>query len=186
MFSEYLMQAAFQVKSALVQNNQKLVLAESCTGGLVATLMTSIPGISEHFCGSAVVYRWDTKMKWLGVQKQTLDEYTDVSVETAREMALGVLNQTPEATLSASITGHLGPDAPVLQDGIICIGLARITGEGPQMRSELISVESYQCDEILAELDLGSDSKQPLTFRQQRQIAAAYQLLTLIASAGKQ
>jgi len=50
----------------------------------------------------------------------------------------------------------------------------------------LISVESYQCDEILAELDLGSDSKQPLTFRQQRQIAAAYQLLTLIASAGKQ
>ncbi|QDT91411.1 CinA family protein [Gimesia algae] len=182
MLPEYLMQVARQVKSALVQHDQRLVLAESCTGGLVATLMTSIPGISEHFCGSAVVYRWDTKMKWLGVQQETLDKYTDVSIETAREMAMGVLKQTPEATLSASITGHLGPDAPAYQDGVICIGLARIGREVARSESELIQAESYQCDELLTRLDLGAKTDLHWTRRQQRQFAAAHQLLNLISA----
>lgn len=182
MLPDYLMQAAMQVKSALVQYDQKLVLAESCTGGLVATLMTSMPGISEYFCGSAVVYRWDTKMKWLGVQRETLDEYTDVSLETAREMAVGVLRQTPEATLSASITGHLGPDAPVHQDGVICIGLARFNTAETQIGSELVLTESYQCDDLLTRLDLNAKADQRLTLRQQRQLAAAHQLLNLIAA----
>ncbi|MCA9019339.1 MAG: nicotinamide-nucleotide amidohydrolase family protein [Planctomycetaceae bacterium] len=182
MLPENLMQAAMQVKSALAEHDQKLVLAESCTGGLVATLMTSLPGISEYFCGSAVVYRWDTKMKWLGVQQKTLDQYTDVSIETAREMALGVLHQTPEATLSASITGHLGPDAPAHQDGIVCIGLARINRREHQIESELIFAESFQTDELSAQMDLSSPDNCLLTLRQKRQIAAAHRLLGLITT----
>lgn len=185
MLPEYLMQAAMQVKSSLEQHDQKLVLAESCTGGLIATLMTSMPGISEYFCGSAVVYRWDTKKKWLGVQQETLDKYTDVSIETAREMAVGVLKQTPEATLSASITGHLGPDAPAHQDGVICIGLARISREMARTESELILAENYQCDELITRLDLGANIDQQWTLRQQRQIAAAQQLLNLISANAK-
>ncbi|HCO22091.1 MAG: damage-inducible protein [Gimesia sp.] len=182
MLPDFLMQAAIQVKSALVQRDEKLVLAESCTGGLAATLMTSLPGISEYFCGSAVVYRWDTKMKWLGVQRETLDEYTDVSLETAREMAVGVLRQTPEATLSASITGHLGPDAPIDQDGIICISLARSDTDETQTGAEWILAESYQCDDLLTSLDLNTQTDQELTLRQQRQLAAAHQFLNLIAA----
>ena len=184
MLPEFLMQAATDVKAAPASQNEKLVISESCTGGLVATLLTSLPGISDFFCGSAVVYRWDTKMKWLGVQPETLEKYTDVSRETAREMALGVLNQTPEATLAASITGHLGPNAPTHQDGLICIAMARRIITELHNPPDLITVESFQSDTLIDEFSIESHlAGQELTLRQQRQLAAARQLLKLVLNA---
>ncbi|WP_339728672.1 nicotinamide-nucleotide amidohydrolase family protein [uncultured Gimesia sp.] len=183
MLPEFLVQAAIQVKEALILRGQRLVIAESCTGGLVATLLTSLPGISEYFCGSAVVYRWDTKMKWLGVQPETLEKYTDVSVETAREMALGVLRQTPEASVAASITGHLGPDAPRQQDGMICIAVAFRTASGLDSPPELFTVESFQCDTLIEEIPLDFQPAADFTLRHHRQLAAARQMLKLILTA---
>jgi len=180
MLPEFLMQAATEVKTALTLKDKKLVLAESCTGGLVATLLTSLPGISDFFCGSAVVYRWDTKMKWLGVQPETLEKYTDVSRETAREMALGVLNQTPEASLSVSITGHLGPNAPTHQDGLICIAVAGRISSDLHSPPELMTVESFECDALIEALQLEDNFSQELALRQRRQLAAAFQMLRLI------
>jgi len=104
----------------------RLVLAESCTGGLVSMTLTEIPGISEFFCGSAVTYRNETKACWLGVSRAQLADpmIGPVSRETADQMCRGVLQQTPEATLAAAVTGHLGPDAPPKLDGVIYIGVA--------------------------------------------------------------
>lgn len=183
MLPEFLIQAAMEVKEALTLQSQKLVIAESCTGGLVAALLTSLPGISDLFCGSAVVYRWDTKMKWLGVNPQTLEKYTDVSRETAREMALGVLKQTPEASLAASITGHLGPHAPLQQDGVICIAVASRTAAGLDCPPELVTVEAFQCDTLMEEIPLDFQPSADFTLRQCRQLAAARQMLRLLLAA---
>ncbi|TWT50311.1 Nicotinamide-nucleotide amidohydrolase PncC [Rubripirellula amarantea] len=103
----------------------RIVFAESCTGGLVAAEMAKIAGVSEVFCGSAVTYRNDTKVRWLGVDAETIANLSAVSPPVAHQMAKGVLQQTPEADLAVAITGHLGPDAPDGLDGLVLIGLAR-------------------------------------------------------------
>lgn len=113
-----------EIAALLRQARRRIVFAESCTGGLVAASLARVPGISDFLCGSAVVYRLDTKTKWLEVSEASLNDPGPVSDIVAREMALGVLARTPEADCAASITGHLGPLAPDDQDGLIFIGVA--------------------------------------------------------------
>lgn len=120
-----LSQLVTEVAALLRSSGQRIVFAESCTGGLVSALLARIPGISESHCGSAVVYRLDTKSKWLGVAEAHLLDPGPVSEIVAREMAVGVLARTPEADLAASITGHLGPNAPADQDGLVFMAVAR-------------------------------------------------------------
>jgi PncC family amidohydrolase len=103
----------------------RLVLAESCTGGLASAALATIPGISHWHCGSAVTYREQTKVDWLGVSAAAIALATAVSSEVSRQMAMGALTRTGEAHLSASITGHLGPNAPAGLDGVIFLALAR-------------------------------------------------------------
>jgi PncC family amidohydrolase len=117
-------QIAHEVAKRLQQTSMKIVFAESCTGGLVSATLARVPGISNHLCGSAVVYRLETKTRWLGVPESMLATNGPVSEPVAKAMAEGVLNVTPEANLSASITGHLGPDAPESQDGLLFVGVA--------------------------------------------------------------
>jgi len=97
------------VASLLAKKRRRLVLAESCTGGLLASLFTEIPGVSNVFCGSEVVYREASKRAWLGVRANTLGKRSAVSRETVEEMVKGVLKRTPEADLAGAITGYLGP-----------------------------------------------------------------------------
>ncbi len=118
------MSKAAELVDALKVAETRLVLAESCTGGLIAAELASIPGVSQWLCGSAVTYRENTKIRWLDVSAESIAQQTAVSEQVAREMAIGVLKQTPEADLSAAITGHLGPNAPPGQDGLIFIGIA--------------------------------------------------------------
>lgn len=113
-----------EVAILLRQTRRRIVLAESCTGGLVSASLARVPGISDVLCGSAVVYRLDTKARWLGVSEDLLLNPGPVSEAVARAMACGVLIHTPEADLAASITGHLGPLAPDDQDGLVFIGVA--------------------------------------------------------------
>ncbi len=112
------------VARLLSRQKLRLVLAESCTGGMIASLLTEIPGISRHFCGSAVVYRDLTKISWLGVKKKTLEKFGAVSLEAATEMARGILSKTPEAHIAVAITGYLGPDAPSGGLGRVIIAIA--------------------------------------------------------------
>ncbi|ADG69759.1 CinA domain protein [Planctopirus limnophila DSM 3776] len=110
-------QAAARLAGKLADSKQRLILAESCTAGLVSATLAQTPGISTWLCGSAVVYQEQTKTTWLGVSAATLAQYTAVSREVAQEMAAGVLQLTPHADIAAAITGHLGPHAPIPQDG---------------------------------------------------------------------
>ena len=113
----------------LRKRNARLVLAESCTGGLVAAALTEIPGISEYFCGSLVVYREPSKRGWLGVKAATLKKHSSVSAEVASEMARGALRKTPEATLSGAITGYLGPSGERV--GLVYISVLRRGARAP-------------------------------------------------------
>jgi len=110
-------------------NPRRIVLAESCTAGLVAALLGQVPGISNYLCGSAVTYRASVKQDWLGVSAEVVETHTTESIETTMAMAIGVLNKTQEANFSAAITGHLGPDAPPEIDGKVFVAIAaRIDG----------------------------------------------------------
>lgn len=118
------MELAEQLVQRLAETGTRVVFAESCTGGLIAAELAKVPGVSEYLCGSAVTYREDTKARWLGVSREDIEQQTAVSSPVASQMARGVLRNTPEASLAASITGHLGPDAPPELDGIVYLGIA--------------------------------------------------------------
>ncbi len=107
------------VAQFLADRSQRIVLAESCTAGQIAASLGKVPGISDHFCGSAVVYRERTKEQWLGVEAEQLRLHSSVSREVTQSLACNVLRHTDEATLSLAITGYLGPNAPLGQDGEI-------------------------------------------------------------------
>ena len=134
---------ALRLVEQLAERNQRVVFAESCTGGLVAATLAQVPGVSEVLCGSAVTYREATKSAWLGVSADDLSQYSAVSEPVARQMALGALEHTPEADLAASVTGHLGPDAPPELDGIIYIALAQRADSKPN----IVSVTRHQLSE---------------------------------------
>lgn len=113
--------------------NQRVVFAESCTGGMAAALMTQVPGISDYFCGSAVTYRESTKQQWLDVAADTLHRHSAESQQTTDELAVNVLKNTTEATIACAVTGHLGPGAASDVDGIVFISIAERVGDGYQI-----------------------------------------------------
>lgn len=114
---------ATDLVSQLKQSQHRLVLAESCTCGAAAAAIGSIPGASNVFCGSAVTYRETTKQAWLGITTIDLAQFTAESQEITNQMAAAVLQNTPDATISAAITGHFGPDAPPALDGVIFVAV---------------------------------------------------------------
>lgn len=124
--AERLERAADQVKTLLREKNRRIVFAESCTAGMVCATLSRTPGISEYLCGSSVVYREATKSAWLEVSSADLCDpsITAVSRQVAEAMAYNVLRKTPEAHLSASITGYLGPESAEEMDGIAFVGVA--------------------------------------------------------------
>lgn len=116
-----------RVRDRLRDGGDRLVLAESCTAGLVAAELGQIPGISEFLCGSMVVYRTPTKTAWLGISSELLNDpgMGPVSAEVTIALAQAVLEKTPEATIAAAITGHLGPGAPADLDGQVYCAIVR-------------------------------------------------------------
>ena len=86
-----------------------LTLAESCTGGMVAEIITSVAGSSAWFDCGFVTYSNQSKIEELGVDFEILNKYGAVSDETAYAMAYGLLNKT-NLDMVLSITGIAGPD----------------------------------------------------------------------------
>jgi nicotinamide-nucleotide amidase len=117
----------------LKRRRQKLVTAESCTGGWAAQAVTAIAGSSDWFERGFVTYSNAAKQELLRVRRSTLKKHGAVSEETAREMALGALARS-RASVAVSVTGVAGPgggsrDKPV---GMVCFGWA----QGRRLRSE--------------------------------------------------
>lgn len=128
---------ALELVRQLRSKKLRIVLSESCTGGLVAATLTKITGVSDCFCGSAVTYLDEVKTQWLGVRPETLAKVTAVSDEVAREMVKGVLMTTNQADIAVSITGHLGPDSPPGLDAMAFVGFASRRSDGIYIDSKL-------------------------------------------------
>lgn len=86
----------------------KLSIAESCTGGYVSHLITSVPGSSEYFLGSMIPYDYELKMRQLGVRPETLEKFGAVSEPTIIEMANNVRARF-NATIGVATSGIAGP-----------------------------------------------------------------------------
>ena len=116
-----------EVIRLLRESRKRIVLAESCTGGAVAANFTVVPGVSEVFCGSMVVYRNDSKTQWLGLDPAMLadPEIGSVSPQTSQLLAQQVLAHTPEADFALAVTGHFGPEAPAHLNRRIFVALVR-------------------------------------------------------------
>lgn len=109
----------------LTQNNKTLATAESCTGGKIAQMITSIPGSSAYFKGSIVSYAKEVKINILNISPETIEKYSVVSKEVAEEMALSV-QKIMKTDYAISVTGNAGPtkDDTGEEIGTIFIGLA--------------------------------------------------------------
>jgi nicotinamide-nucleotide amidase len=112
----------------LRQQGKTIATAESCTGGKIAQILTSVAGASNYFRGSVVSYATDTKISVLGVSAQTIEKYTVVSAAVASEMALGI-QKLMKVDYAIATTGNAGPskgdaDAEV---GTVFIALATPT-----------------------------------------------------------
>lgn len=97
------------VGKILLAQSKQFGTAESCTGGYVAHLITSVPGSSAYFPGAVVTYSYEMKTKLLGVKTETLAHFGAVSEEAVREMASGAID-TLGVNLAVSISGIAGPD----------------------------------------------------------------------------
>jgi nicotinamide-nucleotide amidase len=118
------------IVSRLLKEQKKTVaFAESCTGGLVSKLLTDSAGASDIFLEGIVTYHNDSKIKRLGVSKNTLVKHGAVSEQTALAMARG-MKRSAGSDLAVSVTGIAGPtgDTPDKPLGLVWIGLA--TDEG--------------------------------------------------------
>jgi nicotinamide-nucleotide amidase len=100
--------------------------AESCTGGLIAGLLTEIPGSSNVLERGFVVYSNEAKQELLGVRAETLSKHGAVSEETARAMAEGALRAS-RAEVAVSVTGVAGPDGGTAEKpvGLVHFACAR-------------------------------------------------------------
>lgn len=92
----------------LTQQNKTIATAESCTGGKIAQVLTSVSGASYYFRGSVVSYATDTKVSVLGVSEETINKYTVVSAQVAKEMALGI-QKLMKTDYAIATTGNAGP-----------------------------------------------------------------------------
>jgi len=90
-------------------SHSNLSVAESCTGGLIGHLLTTLPGASEFFDSSVVCYSTESKVELLGIRKSFIGRHGAISEETAREMAVAV-RQKRGTDFSLSVTGNLGPN----------------------------------------------------------------------------
>ena len=99
---------ACRVLELACEQEKYLVTAESCTGGLLAALLTDVPGCSHIFERGFVVYSDDAKCDLRGIAREKVENCGAVSEEVAREMARGALRRS-EAQLALSITGYAGP-----------------------------------------------------------------------------
>lgn len=144
-----------QVGRLLQERGLKLVLAESCTGGLLGSRITDVPGSSEYFLGGVVAYAYQAKVDLLGVSWDTLNTKGAVSRETVLEMARGVRNLM-KADIAVSVSGIAGPGGatPEKPVGTTWIGLVTEEGEWARIFHFSRDREGNKIEAVNAALEL--------------------------------
>jgi nicotinamide-nucleotide amidase len=130
LFGEETEQFPEVVGRLLESRGQTVALAESCTGGAVAQMLSAVPGASRYLLGGAVTYHERMKVRWAGVREETLAAHSAVSREVAGEMASGVRAQAG-ADWALSVTGYAGPTGGTEADpvGTVYLGLCGPDGQ---------------------------------------------------------
>jgi nicotinamide-nucleotide amidase len=110
---------------ACARNKVLVATAESCTGGMIISLLTDIPGSSSMVDRGFVTYSNEAKTEMLGVSPETLERHGAVSAETAQEMAAGALKNS-RAGIALAVTGIAGPDGGSAEKpvGLVWFGMA--------------------------------------------------------------
>ena len=113
----------------LVENNITISTAESCTGGFLGKIITSVSGVSAIYGYGFITYANEAKEKILGVKHETLESYGAVSPETALEMAIGA-RKVSGSDIAVSVTGIAGPGGgtPEKPVGLVYIAIADKNG----------------------------------------------------------
>lgn len=128
-----------QCAERLTQRGLRLAVAESCTGGWLAKVLTDLPGSSAWFDRGYVTYSNSAKQAMLGVRESTLVTQGAVSTQTVAEMSQGVLDQS-EVDLALAVSGIAGPGGGSEQKpvGTVCFAWQR-RGQAPQVGRERFS-----------------------------------------------
>ena len=114
-----------ELQTLLRANNQTITTAESCTGGLIASMITKISGSSDIFNGSIVTYSNKIKNQELNVENETLEKFGAVSIEVVNEMLNGVISKF-DANFAIAISGIAGPNGGTKNKpvGTVVIGIS--------------------------------------------------------------
>ena len=114
-----------KIKKLCDEKNLKISIAESCTGGLLSSLITELPGCSSFFETSLITYSNKSKMDFLGVKKNILSKYGAVSHQAAKAMVIGLMTKT-KTEIAVSITGVAGPTGGTKKNpvGTVYFGVA--------------------------------------------------------------
>ena len=114
---------AKKLTELLTSKNMSIAVAESCTGGLLSSSLTSIPGASSYFNCGFITYSNESKIKMLNVDSQTIELFGAVSERVAYEMAVGA-GQHSQSDLAISVTGIAGPSGGTAEKpvGMVCFG----------------------------------------------------------------
>jgi PncC family amidohydrolase len=125
-----------RVGELLRQQDLKLAVAESCTGGLIGHRITNVPGSSEYYLGSVTAYAYEAKERLLGVRHETLLQFGAVSQETVYEMARGIRQALAadfplEQTVGVAVSGIAGPGGgmPGKPVGLVWMALSTPRGD---------------------------------------------------------
>jgi nicotinamide-nucleotide amidase len=164
LFPDDLYTAAKALLDELQRHALLIVTAESCTGGLVAALLTEIPGSSGMVERGLVTYSNAAKTELLGVPAELITRHGAVSEQVARAMAEGALARTP-AHIAISITGIAGPDggSPEKPVGLVYLGVAA-RGEATRVREcrfGTIGRREVRLESVRAAMDLVASAIKP-------------------------
>lgn len=133
----------------LTKQKKTLALAESCTGGSIASQITNVPGASKILLGGLVAYSNTVKQKFLGVRAQTLSRHGAVSEATAREMAQGARLRFG-ADFAIAVTGIAGPTGGTKEKPTGTVFIA-VTGTfGTQVERKLNRFKREQFKKVTA------------------------------------
>jgi nicotinamide-nucleotide amidase len=163
MFRAELRQSAEKLLELCRSKGLMIATAESCTGGLLAALLTEIPGSSRVFERGYVTYSNEAKAELLGVGRDLIARHGAVSEAVAVAMAEGCLSQSP-ASIAVSITGVAGPGGGTVEKPVGLVYLACVGKRAPVRISRLM---------------LGESSRQAI---REAAVAEAVSLLTSLAA----
>ena len=129
----------YQLARRVVEENRaigrKIVVAESCTGGLVAAALTEIPGSSAVFDQGFVTYSNESKKETLGVAADVIDAFGAVSIACVYAMAQGALDRS-DADVAVAVSGIAGPDGGTPQKPVGTVVFARALRDNEEREAE--------------------------------------------------